>query len=74
MITSGSWRSSARSAEAKVKPAFGFTCAWCTPSRFDSTGSSTVLTLIEVRSKVCSALYSVVLLPEPVGPVTSAMP
>ena len=57
-----------------MKPAFELICAWCTPSMFDSTGSSTVLTLMVVRSKVFSTLYSVVLLPLPVGPVTSAMP
>ena len=31
MITSGSWRTKARSAVAKVRPIDGFTCDWLTP-------------------------------------------
>ena len=39
-----------------------------------STGSSTVSTLVVAASTVLRPAYSVVVLPEPVGPVTSTMP
>src|SRR6185312_5372521 len=74
MITSGSWRTIERRAPAKSNPIWGFTCIWLTPSSWYSTGSSTVMIL---RSGVLifdSAVYSVVVLPEPVGPVTSRIP
>ena len=44
------------------------------PAMRYSTGSSTVMTLIAGLATVRSAVYSVVDLPEPVGPVTSTMP
>ena len=46
MITSGSERRIVRSAEAKVRPAFGLICTWLMPASRYSTGSSTVMTLI----------------------------
>jgi hypothetical protein len=42
MTTSGSWRSRARSAAAKVMPIFSCICVCVMPSRWYSTGSSTV--------------------------------
>jgi hypothetical protein len=42
MITSGSWRRNARSAEANVRPTFGFTLTWLMPGTLISAGSSAV--------------------------------
>ena len=42
MITSGSWRSSARSPRAKVSPTSGSTWVWRIEGRWYSTGSSSV--------------------------------
>ena len=42
---SGSERRIERSAEAKVRPAFGLVCTWLMPGSRYSTGSSTVMTL-----------------------------
>ena len=44
------------------------------PARRYSTGSSTVMTLISGRLSSLSAAYRVVVLPEPVGPVTRRTP
>ena len=74
MITSGSWRRMARSALAKVKSIFALTCVWPMPASSYSTGSSTVSTLVVLVSTRPKDAYSVVVLPEPVGPVTSTMP
>ena len=52
----------------------GLTWVWLMPSRSYSTGSSTVMMLSVWSSSRDSAAYSVVVLPEPVGPVTSTMP
>ena len=71
---SGSDRRIERSAEAKVRPAFGLTCTWFTPGRRYSTGSSTVMMLTSGRLTTLRVAYSVVDLPEPVGPVTRIMP
>ena len=43
MITSGSARIIERSPVAKVRPAFGLTCTWVSPSSWYSTGSSIVM-------------------------------
>ena len=50
MMTSGSCRSSDRSALANVKPAFSFTWNWLTPASSYSTGSSTVQMFTSSRS------------------------
>ena len=74
MMTSGSCRKMARKALAKSKSILGLTWVWPTPANSYSIGSSTVMMLLRVASKVCSAAYKVVVLPEPVGPVTKIMP
>ena len=72
--TSGSERRIAGSTAAKVSPALWFTCTWLTPGSRYSTGSSTVMMLTSGLLISASVAYSVVDLPEPVGPVTSTMP
>ena len=64
----------ARRALAKSKSIFGLTWVWPTPASSYSIGSSTVMMLACAASSICSAAYKVVVLPEPVGPVTSTMP
>ena len=74
MITSGSWRRKLRSAVAKVKPAGRFTCICCTSAMWYSTGSSMVR-MLTCRCRISSSIaYSVVDLPQPVGPVARNMP
>src|SRR6056297_172077 len=74
ITTSGSWRRMARSPRAKVRSTFGFTWVWPIPSMSYSIGSSTVM-MLRLRSLSSSkAAYSVVDLPDPVGPVTSRIP
>src|SRR5437879_10569 len=67
-------RRAARGAGARVSPALTLICTWCTPASRYSTGSSTVMMLISARLSSLSAPWSVVDLPEPVGPVTSSAP
>ena len=74
MITSGSWRRMARKALANVRSILAFTWVWPTPASSYSIGSSTVMILLPLVSKRCRPAYSVVVLPEPVGPVTRIMP
>ena len=74
MMMSGSWRRIERSARAKSSSIFGLTCVCPTPSSAYSIGSSTVIMLSAPRGNRDSAAYSVVVLPDPVGPVTSTMP
>jgi len=50
------------------------TCVWPMPGRSYSIGSSTVMMLVVVEFRRDSDAYNVVVLPEPVGPVTSTMP
>ena len=71
---SGSWRSVERSTRAKLSSIFSFTCTWLMPCSRYSTGSSTVTILRSMVFNSLSAAYSVVVLPLPVGPVTSTMP
>ena len=56
MMMSGSWRSMERRPCAKVRPIFGCTWIWLTPTSWYSIGSSTVKIL---RSAVLSALSAV---------------
>ena len=63
-----------RSADAKVSPAFSFTCTCTIPGSRYSIGSSTVTMFTPRSLSRRSAAYSVVVLPEPVGPVTRISP
>ena len=74
MITSGSWRRIARRPLAKVMPARGLIAVWPMPVIAYSTGSSTVRMLHEPSFSALRLAYSVVVLPEPVGPVLSRIP
>ena len=74
MITSGSCRRIERSKVAKVSPICGLTWIWLMPRSWYSIGSSTVTTLRVMAFSPVSPVYSVVVLPLPVGPVTSTMP
>ena len=71
---SGSARRIDRSAAANVRPAFGWICTWLMPGSRYSTGSSTVMMLRSGLLSMLSVAYSVVDLPEPVGPVTRIVP
>ena len=73
-MTSGSCRRIDRSALAKVSPAFGLICTWLMPANWYSIGSSTVTMLTSGLWCQARRAYSVVVLPEPVGPVTRIMP
>ena len=64
----------ARSPAAKVIPTLEFTCVWPMPSTAYSTGSSTVKILRVPSFKLFRPAYKVVVLPEPVGPVTRIIP
>jgi hypothetical protein len=70
----GAARSIAFRMRAKVSPIFGLTWTWLSPRMWYSTGSSAVMILTSGRLSSESAAYSVVVFPEPVGPVTSTMP
>ena len=59
---------------AKVISTLVLTCDWPIPSMKYSIGSSTVMMLRLLSLMRSSAAYSVVVLPEPVGPVTRMMP
>ena len=74
MMTSGSWRTKARIAVAKVSPIDGLTCDWLMPGISYSTGSSMVRILRVGSLRIDSMVASVVVLPLPVGPVTTIMP
>ena len=74
MITSGSWRSIERRPVAKVSSIFGFTCIWPTPRNWYSTGSSIVMIFFSGELILVRHAYSVVDLPEPVGPVARMIP
>ena len=74
MMTSGSWRSTWRSALANVSPISGRTCIWLTPGTSYSIGSSIVMIRRSVELIWRRKALSEVLLPEPVGPVTRMMP
>ena len=72
-MMSGSWRRAARSTRAKVSSIFSLIWTWLMPGRRYSTGSSTVMIFFSTVLSSASAAYSVVVLPLPVGPVTSTM-
>ena len=74
MTTSGSCRRTARRPRAKVISTFGLTWVWPTPGSMYSIGSSMVRILREVSLICDKPAYSVVVFPEPVGPVTRIIP
>ncbi len=74
MILSGSCRRIDRRPRAKVRPFFSLTGICVIPGSWYSTGSSIVMILSSSFLISEIAAYSVVVFPEPVGPVTSTMP
>ena len=73
-MTSGTWRNADRRMRPKLRSIFSCTCTWLMRARRYSTGSSTVM-ILRSAVLICSrAAYSVVVLPLPVGPVTSTIP
>ena len=74
MMMSGSWRISARRPSGKPKSSWVCTWVWLKAGSIISIGSSTVLTFTSSVARRRRVEYSVVVLPEPVGPVTSTMP
>ena len=74
MMMSGSCRISVRTPSAKLKSSCGCTCVWLNDGSIISIGSSIVATFTSSVATRLSVEYSVVVLPEPVGPVTSTMP
>ncbi len=74
MMTSGSWRRNDRSPAANVNSILSLTAVCEIPSSWYSTGSSMVRMLRSGELILARQAYSVVVLPEPVGPVTSMMP
>ena len=59
---------------ANVRPICSCTCIWVMPCSRYSIGSSTVTILRSTEFSASRPVYSVVVLPLPVGPVTSTMP
>ena len=57
-----------------MSPACSFTWIWLIVGNTYSTGSSIVTTLISSLLIAVSVAYSVVVLPEPVGPAQITMP
>ena len=74
MILSGSWRRIERRPFANDSPFFSLTGICRMPGSWYSTGSSIVMIFSRPLWISVSAAYKVVVLPEPVGPVTSSMP
>jgi len=59
---------------AKLNPMLDLTCTWLTPPSWYSIGSSTVIIFFSEELISLKAAYRVVVLPLPVGPVTSMIP
>ena len=74
MMISGSWRINERIPSAKVKSILFWICIWLNDGSTISMGSSMVQTLTSSVASFLRVLYSVVVLPEPVGPVTKIIP
>ena len=74
MMMSGSCRISARTPSAKLRSIAACTCIWLNDGSIISIGSSIVQTFTSLVASVFSVEYSVVVLPEPVGPVTRMIP
>ena len=70
----GSWRRKERRAAAKFSPICSFICTWLMPAKLNSTGSSAVMMFTSDRLSLAMEEYRVLVLPEPVGPVTSTIP
>ena len=73
-MMSGSWRRWARSTLAKVRSIFALTWVWPMPRSSYSIGSSMVRMFLSGALISERAEYSVVVLPDPVGPQTITMP
>jgi hypothetical protein len=73
-IASGSCRSTLRSSAANVLPCASLTGICVTPSSWISTGSSIVTTFRSLTSMSRITAYSVLVLPDPVGPHTRNIP
>ena len=63
-----------RTPDAKSTPITGCTCIWLNSGAIISMGSSIEQTFTSGVASSFIVEYSVVVLPEPVGPVTSTMP
>ena len=74
MMISGSCLKNDFNAAAKVNPISFLTFTWLIPSRLNSTGSSAVEIFESIVFNSANAEYSVVVFPEPVGPVTRHIP
>ena len=74
MTTSGSWRSTFRSADPKVSPILGCMAIWLSVSCTISIGSSRVTMFTRGDCRWESEVYSVVVFPLPVGPTTKIKP
>ena len=73
-MVSGSCRKMARRQPAKVTPTSVSIGIWIIPSMSYSTGSSVVISLSLILLSSVNDEYRVVVLPLPVGPVTSTIP
>ncbi len=74
MTTSGSWRRMERRPLAKVYSLEWFIWLWLRPSTLYSIGSSRVMILVPATFSLERIAYSVVVFPDPVGPVVMIMP
>ena len=74
IIISGSCLRAVLNQYANVYHISGFTWDWLTPSTWFSTGSSSVIIFTQILFRLVSAEYSVVDLPEPVGPEVNIIP
>ena len=74
MMMSGSWRKKDFNALANVMPAASLMATCMMPSMSNSTGSSAVSSLESIVLTRRRQEYSVVVLPQPVGPVTTKIP
>ena len=74
MMMSGSCRSNARTPSAKLRSILWWTCIWLKLGSTISIGSSIVQTLTSGVARCFKLVYRVVVLPDPVGPVTSTIP
>ena len=70
----GSCRRKARKEAAKFNPICSFICTWLTPANWNSTGSSAVMMFVSGVFSRAMEEYSVLVLPDPVGPVTNTIP
>ena len=74
MITSGDWRSTLRSNSGNPTSALGLICDCRSPATAYSIGSSMVLIFRSPLFRCLRQPYRVVVLPDPVGPLTRIRP